>query len=263
MLSLYALSLQSGKFYVGTTTNFQFRISNHKNAKGSQWTKIYPLVEAKRVLPKCDRFDEDKYTLKYMASYGIDNVRGGSFSHPEIYPNTREIIKKMLFGPTTLIKYIKIQNNNGLYKITSETDDIPPVSTGLLIIKTSDPYDVNKTVVAYMTKYGIDKVRGGSFTAELLSDSEKKVLSAMMNSGKNVCFKCGSSSHYSSNCMGVTQNKNIKIAAENTREAATWGRSQQKENSKKRNINDTNDLTEEIPRGDNKRAAMHDFNKCT
>ena len=31
------------------------------------------------LVPDCDNFDEDKYTIKYMAKYGIDNVRGGTF----------------------------------------------------------------------------------------------------------------------------------------------------------------------------------------
>ena len=60
--------------------NPNFRIEDHFMEKGSQWTKKYKPIEIYSLIPNCDDYDEDKYTKKMMDKFGIDNVRGGSFS---------------------------------------------------------------------------------------------------------------------------------------------------------------------------------------
>ena len=42
------------------------------------WTTKYKPIKVVELI-EGDNYDEDKYTLKYMEQYGIDNVRGGSF----------------------------------------------------------------------------------------------------------------------------------------------------------------------------------------
>ena len=41
-------------------------------------------------------YDEDKYTLKYMNKYGINNVRGGSFCELYLSEENQKNIKKIL-----------------------------------------------------------------------------------------------------------------------------------------------------------------------
>lgn len=50
------------------------------------------------MINNCDDYDEDKYTLKYMDKYGIDNVRGGSFCEIQLSNENKITIKKMLIG---------------------------------------------------------------------------------------------------------------------------------------------------------------------
>jgi len=88
MVFIYALKLSQGKYYVGKTTNPSFRLDNHFNSNGSAWTMKYKPIKLLELIPNCDRYDEDKYTRKYMDKYGIDNVRGGSFV--QISANTSE-----------------------------------------------------------------------------------------------------------------------------------------------------------------------------
>ncbi|GAF90538.1 unnamed protein product [marine sediment metagenome] len=75
MVYIYTLLLEQHKYYVGKTTNLEFRLNDHFNANGSVRTQKYKLIQVLEVIANCDDFDEDKYTLKYMSQYGINNVR--------------------------------------------------------------------------------------------------------------------------------------------------------------------------------------------
>ena len=96
MVYIYVLRLRQGKYYVGKTTSPISRISNHFDTGGSQWTRKYKPVEIIKVDSDCDDADEDKYTLQYMNKYGINNVRGGTFSTIDLDTTTTTIIKRML-----------------------------------------------------------------------------------------------------------------------------------------------------------------------
>ena len=80
MVYIYVLKLISNKYYVGKTNNPDFRFNNHLNFKGSAWTKLYKPIKLMELI-EGDKYDEDKYTMKYMDKYGISNVRGGSYSN--------------------------------------------------------------------------------------------------------------------------------------------------------------------------------------
>ena len=78
-LSIYALKLENGKYYVGRSYNVPKRLNQHYNGEGSVWTKKHKPIKLNEVFLNKTKFDEDKYTLMYMSIYGIENVRGGSF----------------------------------------------------------------------------------------------------------------------------------------------------------------------------------------
>ena len=51
-----------------------------------------------------------------------------------------------------------------------------------------------------MSKYGIDKVRGGNYSSEKLSKYAKNFIRNEINHAKNCCFICKKNGHISSNC---------------------------------------------------------------
>lgn len=97
---IYFLKLQDNKFYIGKTNNPSKRLHDHEINKGSMWTKKYSPIEIVDIVKTDDPFDEDKYTLKYMEKYGIDNVRGGSFTTIVLDESTMKHINKMIVGST-------------------------------------------------------------------------------------------------------------------------------------------------------------------
>jgi GIY-YIG catalytic domain len=96
MVSIYILNLECDKLYVGRTSNIDFRLDDHFNNCGSYWTKKYKPQSVKEIYKNCTNYDEDKYTIWMMAQYGIDNVRGGSFTQINLTDNEISIIQKMI-----------------------------------------------------------------------------------------------------------------------------------------------------------------------
>jgi GIY-YIG catalytic domain-containing protein/zinc knuckle protein len=75
---IYILQLEKGKYYVGKTGDVKRRIQQHRDGKGAYWTKKYQMLDVIDVIEH--ESDEDKYVIDLMIQYGIQNVRGGSFS---------------------------------------------------------------------------------------------------------------------------------------------------------------------------------------
>jgi hypothetical protein len=95
MLFIYVLQLQNDKYYIGKTLNPHFRFETHFTNNGSEWTKLHKPIKILELIPNCDNYDEDKYTYKYMDKYGIDNVRGGSYTSPILDKETINQLKKI------------------------------------------------------------------------------------------------------------------------------------------------------------------------
>lgn len=95
MLYIYVLQLQNDKYYVGKTMNPHFRFDNHFSYNGTEWTKLHKPLKILELILNCDDYDEDKYTYKYMDKYGIDNVRGGSYSSVILDTETKKQLIKI------------------------------------------------------------------------------------------------------------------------------------------------------------------------
>ena len=95
MLFIYVMQLQNDKYYIGKTSNPHFRFDNHFAHNGSEWTKLHKPIKILELIPNCDDYDEDKYTYKYMDKYGIDNVRGGSYTTPILDAITKNQLIKI------------------------------------------------------------------------------------------------------------------------------------------------------------------------
>ena len=129
MVFIYVLQLKEDKWYIGKTESSKFRIDTHFDSKGSGFTKKYPPEEIYQIIPECDKYDEDKYVKKYMDKYGIDNVRGGSFSRLELTEEEKKSIQKELWGANDLCflcggdHFVKDCPNNIMKDVEKVIDD--------------------------------------------------------------------------------------------------------------------------------------------
>ena len=76
-VTIYTLSLEDGKYYVGKTTDPVNRIVQHYQGIGSKWTEMHRPIDLHAHF-EGDDFDEDKTVKQMMQKHGIDKVRGGS-----------------------------------------------------------------------------------------------------------------------------------------------------------------------------------------
>ena len=75
---IYVLELEEEKYYVGITTNLNFRWAQHISGDGAKWTRLY---KPKRIVEihteNCDTAKENEITQRLCEKYGKENVRGG------------------------------------------------------------------------------------------------------------------------------------------------------------------------------------------
>ena len=97
---LYVLKLEKSKWYVGKTTNVIERYQQHVTGSGSAWTSKYPPVSLTESKPITSPHDENNTTKDYMKKYGVDNVRGGSYTQIKLDDSVISVLNKEFLGNT-------------------------------------------------------------------------------------------------------------------------------------------------------------------
>ena len=66
------------------------------------------------------------------------------------------------------------------------------------------PFEEDSLTLEYMSTYGVDKVRGGSYVEIVLSDEQKAELNNKIRSATDACMRCGRKGHFVGNCYART-----------------------------------------------------------
>ena len=96
--SIYILRLEGGHYYVGKSDNVMKRYEEHLNGSGSAWTTRHPPVSLIKTIENASPFDEDKTVKEYMATYGIDKVRGGSYVTEVLTDAQRSVLQQEIWS---------------------------------------------------------------------------------------------------------------------------------------------------------------------
>lgn len=177
MVTIYILELEQNKYYVGKTNNINQRMNEHLDGQGSEWTKMYKFKQVYEIHENCDSFDEDKFTIKMMGKFGIENVRGGSFCKIHLSEPDKITIQNMLNGATN--KCYLCGNNNHFAKDCPTKNNNTNYLSGL--------YNSVST-----------------FFSNLITSSNKLDYSYEVDDADNKCYRCGKPGHWANECYAKT-----------------------------------------------------------
>ena len=98
--NIYVLKLQGGNYYIGKSNDVIGRYQEHLQGNGSAWTRKYTPLSLVESRDNVSPFEEDKVTKEYMAKYGIDKVRGGSYVSEALDDEQRYSVQKEIWAAT-------------------------------------------------------------------------------------------------------------------------------------------------------------------
>ena len=212
MLFIYILALKNNKYYIGKTNNPDFRLEQHFDSNGSVWTKKYSPLKLLKLIAG-DDYDENKYTLKYMEKYGINNVRGGSFCEIKLSEENKTTIQKMISGTTDKC-YICGMEGHFANKCTNDYDKlIVFLSKEYRCFRChrKDHYAENCYAKTYDNGTEIessdeefDTYKDSSYHENMYCSKKNKQKYISKNNNKNLCYRCGRDTHYVSECYAST-----------------------------------------------------------
>jgi predicted GIY-YIG superfamily endonuclease len=180
---IYVLELENNKWYVGKSLNVPKRFQEHLEGKGSSWTKKHKpirIIEFKLIV---SQHDENNLTKDYMKKYGIQNVRGGSYTQIELSPEITDIIQKEFNGNAD--KCYKCQKyGHFANKCTEESEE-------------ELVWECSYCDREFTTKFGCIV--------------HEKSCSTKTSTKKGGCYRCGRDGHYSSDCYASRHVKGYEL----------------------------------------------------
>lgn len=195
------ISLDVGKYYICKTNLANFDIQNiYKDNKAKEWIYNYKPRKIIERIHSLDPWDEDKITLKYMDKYGIENVRGGSFSALKLAPEEIVTIRTMIAGAHGKCT---ICGNTDHYKtncpITTEFKDYEVIikDKNDVLLTTSGSQNLTQQPQFEVGEYLTSAINNIAITTGNLWSN----LFGINTMKQKECLRCGFTGHLTGNCI--------------------------------------------------------------
>lgn len=175
--NIYVLRLEGNRFYIGKTDNVQQRLQQHMQGQGSNWTRKYKPLSLEKTIKNASPFEEDKVTKEYMAKYGVDKVRGGSYVQMDLSHEQTASLERELRGAKDLCT--KCGRSGHFVKDCYAKSDANGKSF---------KEDATNAQIVSLLKQVVKEIAVPQKVAK-----PKKL-------EQNACYRCGNAGHYAPDC---------------------------------------------------------------
>jgi len=211
---IYTIRQECGKYFIGKTNRATITIDDIlQNAKETQnkWVIQYKPAQIIELIHSLDTWDENKITLKYMDKYGIENVRGGSFSSSVLSTSELATIRAMIANAKGICTICDIQGHTKTNcPIISEFNDYEVVikDKNDIIISTLEQSNKNnyESSISACENTSISDYVANTFISA--TNVANNILTSWFGYTKQKpkCLRCGISSHKTESCMNEIKN---------------------------------------------------------
>jgi len=211
--NIYVLLLDKGKYYIGKSNDVFKRCVEHFEGSGSSWTKKYKPLKLEKTIENVSPFEEDKITKEYMLKYGIENVRGGTYTQIELTESQIKLINDELRGAmdeclkcgkkghfaAECVYYKKNKNSRAVLSQDEDDDDDDDGWVTDSDSENDSESDDNANRISYICDICGKTMKDEYYYYEHIS---------VCKVGKgNTCFRCGRKGHYATNCYAKSHVK--------------------------------------------------------
>ena len=91
-MHIYILLLENDYYYIGESSYFLQAYQQHIDKKACDWTKLHRTITIFKVIQQTKEYTVDDCVVEYIKKYGIDKVRGGSFSDVVLSPKQLDLL---------------------------------------------------------------------------------------------------------------------------------------------------------------------------
>jgi predicted GIY-YIG superfamily endonuclease len=207
---IYVLQLQDGRFYVGSTNDVGRRWLEHATGIGSSFTSVYKPISIVDIRIKSSPYDEDNITKEYMAKYGIQFVRGGTYTTIQIPANQEA---QLLREIRTSLNQCYICGSVEHYASQCPMSKAKPTATAKKMAKPAKKVhwmaaSLERDLMPYLPSY---ESSSSSSTVHNTRTSSINTYNYRGDNGDDsgddtagVCYRCGRAGHIMVNCYAKT-----------------------------------------------------------